>query len=204
MYRNFFKRVFDFAVALALFLLLFPFFIIIALWLFASTGKQPFFFQIRPGKNGKLFKLVKFKSMNEKKDANGNLLPDAERLTAAGAFIRKTSLDEIPQLLNVLKGDMSLVGPRPLLEEYLPLYNSFQAKRHKVLPGITGWAQVNGRNAISWEEKFEYDVWYVEHQSLLLDVKIILRTIAKVFKREGVSAAGMATMEKFKGTKQTI
>jgi undecaprenyl phosphate N,N'-diacetylbacillosamine 1-phosphate transferase len=201
MYRSFFKRIFDFTTALILFVLLLPFFVVIAILVPLATGEQPFFFQVRPGKKKKLFRLIKFKSMNEKKDANGNLLPDAERFTAFGAFLRKTSLDEIPQLLNVLKGDMSLVGPRPLLVEYLSLYNTIQSRRHEVLPGITGWAQVNGRNAISWEKKFEYDVWYVDHLSFATDVKIIFRTIAKVFRKEGVNANALVTMEKFTGSK---
>jgi undecaprenyl phosphate N,N'-diacetylbacillosamine 1-phosphate transferase len=201
MYRSFFKRIFDFTTALILFVLLLPFFVVIAILVPLATGEQPFFFQVRPGKKEKLFRLIKFKSMNEKKDANGNLLPDAERFTAFGAFLRKTSLDEIPQLLNVLKGDMSLVGPRPLLVEYLSLYNTIQSRRHEVLPGITGWAQVNGRNAISWEKKFEYDVWYVDHLSFATDVKIIFRTIAKVFRKEGVNANALVTMEKFTGSK---
>jgi undecaprenyl phosphate N,N'-diacetylbacillosamine 1-phosphate transferase len=201
MYRSFFKRIFDFTTALILFVLLLPFFVVVAILVPLATGEQPFFFQVRPGKKKKLFRLIKFKSMNEKKDANGNLLPDAERFTAFGAFLRKTSLDEIPQLLNVLKGDMSLVGPRPLLVEYLSLYNTIQSRRHEVLPGITGWAQVNGRNAISWEKKFEYDVWYVDHLSFATDVKIIFRTIAKVFRKEGVNANALVTMEKFTGSK---
>jgi undecaprenyl phosphate N,N'-diacetylbacillosamine 1-phosphate transferase len=201
MYRSFFKRIFDFTTALILFVLLLPFFVVVAILVPLATGEQPFFFQVRPGKKEKLFRLIKFKSMNEKKDANGNLLPDAERFTAFGAFLRKTSLDEIPQLLNVLKGDMSLVGPRPLLVEYLSLYNTIQSRRHEVLPGITGWAQVNGRNAISWEKKFEYDVWYVDHLSFATDVKIIFRTIAKVFRKEGVNANALVTMEKFTGSK---
>ena len=163
------------------------------------TRNSPFFLQLRPGKNKKLFRLVKFKSMNEKKDANGNLLPDAQRFTGIGLFIRKTSLDEIPQLINVIKGDMSLIGPRPLLVEYLSLYNSFQARRHEVLPGISGWAQVNGRNAISWEKKFEYDIWYVEHITFALDLKIILKTIWNIFKREGINAENSVTMENFLG-----
>jgi lipopolysaccharide/colanic/teichoic acid biosynthesis glycosyltransferase len=165
---------------------------------FANNGK-PFFFQKRPGKNERIFKIVKFKSMNDKKDANGNLLSDAERLTRMGAFVRKTSLDEIPQLINVLKGDMSFIGPRPLLPQYLPLYNDFQKKRHLVKPGITGWAQVNGRNTLSWEKKFEYDVWYVNNQSFLLDLKIFLMTIKKVFINEGINQDGQATTETFKG-----
>ncbi len=168
------------------------------LLLIANNGK-PFFLQQRPGKNEKIFTVIKFKTMNDKKDENGNLLPDEERLTTIGKFIRKTSLDEIPQLLNVIKGDMSLVGPRPLLVEYLPLYNEFEKRRHEVKPGITGWAQVNGRNAISWQQKFEYDVWYVDHLSFGLDMKILFMTFVKVFKSEGINAAGSATMEKFKG-----
>src|SRR5690606_31873546 len=148
----------------------------------ANNGR-PFFLQPRPGKGGEVFKIIKFKTMNDKKDADGNLLSDAERLTPIGAFIRKTSLDEIPQLINVLKGDMSLIGPRPLLVQYLPLYNEFQKRRHEVRPGMTGWAQVNGRNTISWDKKFEYDVWYVDHLSFLLDMKILLLTIKKVFVR---------------------
>jgi lipopolysaccharide/colanic/teichoic acid biosynthesis glycosyltransferase len=159
----------------------------------------PFFFQTRPGKNEKLFKIIKFKTMTDARDAKGELLPDKERITWIGNIIRKTSLDEIPQLLNVIKGDMALVGPRPLLPEYLPLYDEEQKKRHLVKPGITGWAQVNGRNAISWKEKFKYDVWYVENQSFLLDVKILFLTVKKVFKSEGISAANSVTMEKFRG-----
>src|SRR5690554_8229415 len=166
----------------------------------ANRGR-PFFFQKRPGKNEKMFKIIKFKTMNDKKDLEGNLLSDAERLTAVGKFVRKTSLDEIPQLLNVIKGDMSLIGPRPLLVDYLPLYNSIQKRRHEVRPGITGWAQVNGRNAISWEQKFNYDVWYVNNISLALDIKILFMTILKVFKSEGISQDGQATMTKFKGNK---
>jgi lipopolysaccharide/colanic/teichoic acid biosynthesis glycosyltransferase len=165
----------------------------------ANSGK-PFFFQKRPGKHEKIFSIIKFKTMNDKKDAQGNLLNDAERLTPIGAFVRKTSLDEIPQLINVLKGDMSLIGPRPLLIQYLPLYNEQQKRRHEVRPGITGWAQVNGRNAISWEQKFEYDVWYVDHCSFSTDVKILLKTIEKVFKGEGINQQGQATAEAFKGS----
>jgi len=163
-----------------------------------NNGK-PFFFQIRPGKNEKLFKIIKFKTMTDKKDRDGELLPDKDRLTSIGIFVRKTSLDEIPQLINVLIGNMSLIGPRPLLPEYLPLYTEKQSKRHLVKPGITGWAQVNGRNAISWEKKFEYDIWYVEHLSFILDIKIILKTIKKVIVSEGVNTEGQATTEKFKG-----
>ena len=176
-----------------------PIFLLATIGLFFANNGKPFFFQTRPGKNEKLFQIIKFKTMNDKKDAAGNLLSDAERLTPIGSFVRKTSLDEIPQLLNVLKGDMSLIGPRPLLIQYLPLYNSIQKKRHDIRPGITGWAQVNGRNAISWEQKFEYDVWYVENCTFLLDVKILLLTVKKVFKREGISQEGEVTMEVFKG-----
>ena len=202
LYRNFFKRVIDFILALAGFIILLPLFIIATiLLLFANNGK-PFFFQRRPGKHGNIFLLVKFKTMNDAKDASGNLLPDERRLTPVGKFIRKTSLDEIPQLLNVIKGDMSLIGPRPLLVEYLPLYTREQNRRHEVRPGITGWAQVNGRNAISWEKKFELDVYYVDHMSLLLDLKIIILTIKKIFKSEGISQQGHATMPAFKGIKQ--
>ena len=178
---------------------LLPMFIIIILLYFKNGASEVFFMQYRPGRNEKLFRLIKFKTMNNKCDASGNLLPDAERLTAIGSFIRKTSLDELPQLWNVLKGDMSLVGPRPLLVEYLPLYNEHQKRRHEVKPGITGWAQVNGRNAISWQEKFDLDVWYVDHCSFSLDMKILWLTILKVFKREGINQAGQATVEKFNG-----
>ncbi len=201
MYKTYLKRLLDFLASLIGLILLSPVFIIVILGLFIANQGKPFFFQSRPGKDEKLFRIVKFKTMNDKKDANGNLLSDAERLTAIGSFVRKTSLDEIPQLLNVLKGDMSLIGPRPLLVHYLPLYNAEQKKRHDVRPGITGWAQVNGRNAISWEQKFEYDVWYVNHISLLLDIKILFLTIKKVFVREGISQEGQATAEAFKGNK---
>jgi lipopolysaccharide/colanic/teichoic acid biosynthesis glycosyltransferase len=201
MYKSFFKRLFDFTAALVGFLLLSPIFLVVTIGLFFANQGKPFFFQTRPGKDEKLFRIVKFKTMNDKKDSEGNLLSDAERLTTIGAFVRKTSLDEIPQLINVLKGDMSLIGPRPLLVHYLPLYNAEQKKRHDVRPGITGWAQVNGRNAISWQQKFEYDVWYVNHISLLLDIKILFLTVKKVFVREGISQDGQATMEVFKGNK---
>jgi len=200
-YRNFFKPFLDFIISLTIFIILSPLFILIIILLFIANEGKPFFTQLRPGKNEKIFRLIKFKTMNDKKDIDGNLLPDSERLTAIGKLIRKTSLDEIPQLLNVLKGDMSIMGPRPLLIEYLPLYNDFQKKRHDVKPGITGWAQVNGRNAISWEQKFEYDVWYVEHVSFSLDVRIFFLTIKKVFKPEGISSANSDTMEKFIGNK---
>lgn len=199
MYKNFFKRVFDFSAALIGLALFSPLFLLVTIGLFLANQGQPFFFQIRPGKNEKLFRIVKFKTMNDKKDAEGHLLSDANRLTQIGAFVRKTSLDELPQLFNVLLGDMSLIGPRPLLPQYLPLYNQQQKKRHDVRPGITGWAQVNGRNAISWTRKFEYDVWYVEHLSLVLDLKILLLTIKKVIIKEGINSNTSATMEVFKG-----
>jgi lipopolysaccharide/colanic/teichoic acid biosynthesis glycosyltransferase len=172
---------------------------LVTIGLYIANQGKPFFFQARPGLNEKIFKIIKFKTMNDKKDTEGNLLPDAERLTPIGAFVRKTSLDEIPQLINVLKGDMSLIGPRPLLPEYLSLYSEMQRKRHLVRPGITGWAQVNGRNAISWEKKFELDVWYVKNLSFLLDIKILFLTLKKVVVREGISQTGQATMEMFKG-----
>lgn len=199
MYKHFFKRVIDFLAAMVGLLLLSPIFIVVTIGLFFANQGKPFFFQPRPGKGGKVFKIVKFKTMNDKKDAQGSLLSDAERLTPIGSFVRKTSLDEIPQLINVLKGDMSLIGPRPLLIQYLPLYNEHQARRHEVRPGITGWAQVNGRNAISWKQKFDYDVWYVDNMSFGLDVKVFFLTIKKVFVREGISAEGQATMEPFRG-----
>ena len=198
-YKNFIKPVIDVTVAAVAFLVLLPLFVLITLLLYFANQGKPFFFQLRPGKNEKIFKLVKFKTMNDKKDKQGNLLPDTARLTRLGQFIRKTSLDEIPQLLNVIKGDMSLIGPRPLLVEYLPLYNEFQKMRHRVKPGITGWAQVNGRNAIGWQQKFEYDIFYVQKMSFALDLKIVWLTVAKVFKREGISATGEATMQKFTG-----
>nr|WP_236065423.1 sugar transferase [Niastella soli] len=199
MYRNLLKRCFDLIVSLIAFSLLFPFFILITALLFIANQGSPFFVQPRPGRYGRIFKLVKFKTMNDKKDAAGNLLSDAERLTAIGKFIRKTSLDEIPQLINVIKGEMSLIGPRPLLVEYLPLYNDNQKRRHEIRPGITGWAQVNGRNAIGWNEKFELDVWYVDNVSFQLDCKIVFFTIMKVVKSEGVSQQGHVTMTKFQG-----
>lgn len=199
MYKNYIKRVLDFTLALVGLLFLSPIFIIVTLGLYVVNQGKPFFFQERPGKNERIFKIIKFKTMNDKKDANGNLLPDAERLTKVGSFVRKTSLDEIPQLINVLKGDMSLIGPRPLRTYYLPLYNEEQKRRHDVRPGITGWAQVNGRNAISWTKKFEYDVFYVNNISFLLDIKIFFLTIKKVFVREGISQEGQATVERFNG-----
>lgn len=199
MYKSYLKKTIDFIFALLVLIFFSPIFILVTIGLFFANQGKPFFFQLRPGKNGQLFKIIKFKTMNDKKDNNGNLLSDAERLTKIGAFLRKASLDEVPQLLNVLKGDMSLIGPRPLLPEYLTLYNEFQKRRHEVKPGITGWAQVNGRNAISWEQKFEYDVWYVDNLSFLLDIKIVLLTIKKVFKSEGVTAENSVSANAFKG-----
>lgn len=201
MYRHYLKRIIDFLAAGMGFIVLSPVFILVTLLLYIANQGKPFFFQARPGKHGNIFRVIKFKTMNDRKGPDAELLPDADRLTRLGAFVRKTSLDEIPQLLNVLKGDMSLVGPRPLLVEYLPLYNADQQRRHEVKPGITGWAQVNGRNAISWEEKFRYDTWYVDHISLALDIRILLMTILKVFKREGIAQDGQVTMRKFEGTK---
>ena len=198
-YRNFLKKVIDFIAALVVLMILSPIFILVTLFLFFANNSQPFFLQKRPGKNGKVFKIIKFKTMNDKKDRQGKLLPDAERLTKIGAFVRKTSLDEIPQLINVMKGDMSLIGPRPLLVHYLHLYSDFQNRRHEVKPGITGWAQVNGRNAISWDKKFEMDVWYVDNISFKLDLKIIFMTIQKVIKSEGINAVDAATIEPFNG-----
>ncbi|MGJ1205397.1 sugar transferase [Sphingobacterium lactis] len=199
MYKYAFKRFLDILISFTCLILLSPVFIFVLLFLSVSNSGKPFFFQKRPGKNGKIFQIIKFKTMNDKTDENGNLLPDSQRLTAVGSFVRKTSLDEIPQLLNVLKGDMSLIGPRPLLVQYLPLYNQHQARRHEVRPGITGWAQVNGRNAISWKQKFDYDVWYVDNLSFFLDIKIFYLTVLKVIKRDGISQEGQATMEAFKG-----
>ncbi|WP_316790885.1 sugar transferase [Pedobacter frigoris] len=200
LYRKALKRFMDLVVGIAAFLIALPVFAIVMIFLTIANNGKPFFFQVRPGKHGKLFKIIKFKTMNDKRGADGELLPDARRLTSVGAFVRKTSLDEIPQLINVIKGDMSLIGPRPLLVEYIPLYSTEQARRHEVRPGITGWAQVNGRNAISWEKKFECDIWYVDHLSLALDLKIVLMTLHKVFKSEGISQDGQVTMTKFTGT----
>ena len=199
MYKTALKTFFDFIASFLGLLLLSPVFVIVTIGLFFSNQGKPFFFQNRPGKNGKIFKIIKFKTMNDRKNSNGDLLPDSERLTEIGAFVRKTSLDEIPQLINVLKGEMSLIGPRPLLPEYLKLYNDVQRRRNEVKPGITGWAQVNGRNTISLEQKFEYDVWYVDHLTVVLDLKIFLMTIKKVIKSEGINTAGQATTENFKG-----
>lgn len=199
MYKFFFKRIIDFLAAFVGLVLLLPIFLVVTLLLYIANNGKPFFLQKRPGTNEKLFSIIKFKTMNDKKDTQGNLLTDAERLTKIGSFVRRTSLDEIPQLINVLKGDMSLVGPRPLLIQYLPLYNEHQKKRHLVKPGITGWAQVNGRNAIGWQQKFEYDVWYVENVSFLVDVKILVKTLVKVVKSDGISSDSSATMEVFHG-----
>lgn len=200
MYRHFFKRFFDFVIALVGLIILSPLFLILWIGLsIANKGAGAFFLQERPGKDEKIFKVIKFKTMNDRRDENGNLLPDSERLTKIGRVVRSLSLDEIPQLINVLKGDMALIGPRPLLVQYLPLYDEVQRRRHEVRPGMTGWAQVNGRNAISWQEKFAYDVWYVDNLSLSLDIKILLKTVEKVFKREGISSQDNATMEPFNG-----
>ena len=200
MYKSIVKRVIDFCVVFCVLLVIWPILLFITLWLhFANKGAGAFCTQDRPGRNGKIFEVIKFKTMTDERDADGNLLPDAERLTKVGRFVRSTSIDELPQLINVLKGDMALIGPRPLLPQYLPLYSKEQARRHEVRPGITGWAQVNGRNAISWTKKFELDVWYVDHCSFLLDMKIVFLTIKKVFIREGISQEGQATMEYFNG-----
>ena len=197
MYRNYIKRFLDLLISLIGLLLLSPIFVIVTLGLFIANNGKPFFTQSRPGKNEKLFKILKFKTMNDKKDAEGNLLSDGERLTKIGSFVRKTSLDEIPQLMNVLTGAMSIIGPRPLLPEYLPFYSEEQRKRHLVKSGITGWAQVNGRNAISWEQKFEYDVWYVDNVTFVLDMKIVLLTLKKIIKPDGITAEGHVTMPRF-------
>ena len=200
MYKNFFKRIIDFLIVLTILFFIWPLLLVIYLWLtIANKGAGAIFTQERPGKNGKIFKVIKFKTMTDERDAEGNLLPDAERLTKVGKFVRSTSIDELPQLINVLKGDMALIGPRPLLVQYLPLYSKEQARRHEVRPGITGWAQCNGRNAISWTKKFELDVWYVDHCSFLFDLKIIFLTIKKVLVREGISQEGNVTMEAFNG-----
>lgn len=199
MYKSYIKRLIDFLVAFFGLLILSPVFIIVTIGLYFANDGKPFFFQERPGLKEKIFKIIKFKTMNDKKDIHGNLLSDAERLTPIGSFVRKTSLDELPQLINVLKGDMSLIGPRPLLPQYLPLYSSVQRRRHNVRPGITGWAQVNGRNAISWTKKFELDVWYVDNLSFITDVKVFVTTFKKVFNREGVNKEGQATTEAFNG-----
>lgn len=200
MYKHFFKRTLDVVFVFLILLVIWPILLITILWLrFANKGAGAFFIQERPGKNGKIFRVIKFKTMTDERDTEGNLLPDAKRLTKLGKIVRSTSLDELPQLINVLRGDMALIGPRPLLPQYLPLYSPEQARRHEVRPGITGWAQVNGRNAISWTKKFELDVWYVDHCSFLLDMKIVFLTMKKVFVPEGVSSETSVTMEAFTG-----
>jgi lipopolysaccharide/colanic/teichoic acid biosynthesis glycosyltransferase len=200
MYKNFFKRIIDFTIVFIALLIIWPFLLLVTIWLhFANKGAGAFFTQERPGKDGKIFKVIKFKTMTDERDENGKLLPDAQRLTKVGKFVRSTSIDELPQLINILKGDMALIGPRPLLVKYLPLYSEEQARRHEVRPGMTGWAQCNGRNAISWTKKFELDVWYVDHCTLWTDIKIIWITIMKVLKRADISQEGQATMEAFNG-----
>ncbi len=200
MYSLFLKRFIDFVIVFCMLAIIWPILLLVGIWLyFANKGTGVFFIQKRPGKNERIFKVIKFKTMTDKRGIDGKLLSDEERLTEIGKFIRSTSIDELPQLFNVLKGDMALIGPRPLLPQYLPLYSKEQARRHEVRPGITGWAQVNGRNAISWNKKFELDVWYVDHCSFLLDLKIIFLTIKKVFVREGISSDTSATMEPFTG-----
>jgi len=199
MYRHFIKPAFDFIFALLLLVLSLPIILFPIILLAVANRGKIFFIQPRPGLHGKIFHVIKFKTMNDKKDKQGSLLPDEKRLTNIGKFIRATSLDEIPQLVNVIKGEMSFVGPRPLLVEYLSLYNKKQMRRHEVKPGITGWAQINGRNTISWKQKFEYDVWYVENQNFLLDIKILFLTMLKVFKSEGINSSTSVRMEKFTG-----
>ena len=202
MYRHFFKRFFDFCISLIALICISPILLVVTIWLhFANKGAGAFFFQERPGKDGKIFKVIKFKTMTDERDENGELLPDADRLTKVGRFVRSTSIDELPQLINVLKGDMALIGPRPLLVQYLPLYSSEQARRHEVRPGISGWAQCHGRNAISWTEKFKLDVWYVDHVSLMTDLKVIFITIKKVLFKEDINQTGgkWATMDPFDG-----
>ena len=200
MYKHFFKRVLDFGISLIVLICISPILLAVTIWLhFANKGAGAFFFQERPGKNGKIFKVIKFKTMTDERDVEGNLLSDEQRLTKVGKFVRSTSIDELPQLINVLKGDMSLIGPRPLLPQYLPLYSSEQARRHEVRPGISGWAQCHGRNAISWTEKFKLDVWYVDHVSLMTDLKVIFITIKNVLMRKDINSATAATMEAFNG-----
>jgi lipopolysaccharide/colanic/teichoic acid biosynthesis glycosyltransferase len=200
MYQSYIKSLIDFFVSFILLIITFPVLVITTVFLYFANHRKPFFFQLRPGKNGKLFTIIKFKTMNDKKDNEGNLLLDGSRLTVLGQFVRKTSLDELPQLINVLKGDMSLVGPRPLLPEYLTLYSETQKRRHNVKPVITGWGQINGRNSISWSQKFEYDVWYVDHFNFLLDLKIIYLTVRKVIKREGITSENSVSTIAFNGT----
>lgn len=199
-YRDYIKRALGFTLALMALIVLSPLLLVVTVWLhFANKGAGAFFYQERPGKNGKIFKIVKYKTMTDERDPQGNLLPDEDRLTRVGKFVRSTSIDELPQLFNVLKGDMALIGPRPLLVQYLPLYSPEQARRHEVRPGITGWAQCHGRNTLSWSEKFRLDVWYVDHCTFINDVKVIFSTIKKVIARDGISQAGQATMEAFNG-----
>ena len=201
LYKNFFKRIIDFVLVFLVLVVIWPILLIITIWLhFANKGAGAFFTQERPGKGGKIFKVIKFKTMTDERDANGNLLPDEVRLTKVGKFVRSTSIDELPQLINVLKGDMSIIGPRPLLPQYRPLYSPEQARRHEVRPGITGWAQCHGRNAITWTEKFKLDVWYVDNISLWTDVKVVFITAKKVLFREDINSATAATMEYFNGT----
>lgn len=200
MYKNFFKRVFDFCISLIALIVISPILLVVTIWLhYANKGAGAFFFQERPGKNGKIFKVIKYKTMTDERDAEGNLLSDDVRLTRVGKFVRSTSIDELPQLFNVLMGDMALIGPRPLLVQYLPLYSKEQARRHEVRPGISGWAQCHGRNAISWTEKFKLDVWYVDHVSLITDLKVIFITIKNVLMRKDINSATAATMEAFNG-----
>lgn len=200
MYKHFFKRVIDFTIVLVALLVIWPLLLVITIWIhFANKGAGAFFYQERPGKDGEIFKIIKFKTMTDERDAEGKLLPDAQRLTKVGKFVRSTSIDELPQLINVLKGDMALIGPRPLLVSYLPLYSKEQTRRHEVRPGMTGWAQVNGRNNISWTKKFELDVWYVDHCTLTTDIKIIFLTIKNVLYRADISKDGEATTVKFTG-----
>lgn len=200
MYKHFFKRFLDFCISLVALICISPILLVVTVWLhFANKGAGAFFFQERPGKDAKIFKVIKYKTMTDERDADGNLLPDAQRLTKVGKFVRSTSIDELPQLINVLKGDMALIGPRPLLVQYLPLYSKEQMRRHEVRPGISGWAQCHGRNAISWTEKFKLDVWYVDHVSLWTDLKVIWITIMKVLKRADINEVGQATMEAFNG-----
>ena len=200
MYKHFFKRFFDFWISLIVLIIISPILLVVTIWLhFANKGAGAFFTQDRPGKDGKIFKVIKYKTMTDERDSEGNLLPDEDRLTKVGKFVRSTSIDELPQLFNVLKGDMALIGPRPLLVQYLPLYSPEQARRHEVRPGISGWAQCHGRNAISWSEKFKLDVWYVDHVSLLTDLKVIFITIKNVLMRKDINSATAATMEAFNG-----
>ncbi len=200
MYKHFFKRFFDFWISLIVLIVISPILLIVTIWLhFANKGAGAFFLQDRPGKDGKIFKVIKFKTMTDERDAEGNLLPDEDRLTKVGRFVRSTSIDELPQLINVLKGDMALIGPRPLLVQYLPLYSPEQMRRHEVRPGISGWAQCHGRNAIKWTQKFEYDVWYVDHLTMVTDLKVIVITLLEVLQRNGINEEGSATIEPFNG-----